>query len=184
MVARDRLPSVSVARGNLLTNLEVRYGPVDVIGRFLLLGEEAALQRGISLSFATFDELVAVNRENRASWKPLVGVFDPGLGMLNASNSYCILGRNSNGEVVSAQAARLYDWPTTSFYNEATSLRFIYKDPEHDKRPDETVEVSALEAGHLRGRVVFSGAGWYRRDYRGTGLSTILPRVSDRKSVV
>jgi hypothetical protein len=25
---------------------------------------------------------------------------------------------------------------------------------------------------------VFSGAGWYRRDYRGKGLATILPRIS------
>jgi hypothetical protein len=176
MIARHALsPS---PRGNLLTNVKVQYGPVDVIGRFLLLGEEEAWQRGVSLSFATFDELLAVNEQNRASWRPLIGMFDPRLGMLDRSSSYCILGRNSIGDVVSAQAARVYEWPTTSFYAEATSLRFIYKDPERNKRPGEGIEVTAKEAHELRGRVVLAGAGWYRHDYRGTGLSTVLPRVS------
>jgi hypothetical protein len=57
-------------------------------------------------------------------------------------------------------------------------LRFIYKNPEQDKRPGEGIRVTAKGARGLRGRVVFSGAGWYRRDHRNTGLSTVLPRVS------
>jgi hypothetical protein len=176
MIARHALSPFPAPRGNLLTNIKVQYGPVDVI--FLLLGEEEALQRGVSLSFATFDELLAVNEQNGDSWKPLIGMFDPRLGMLDRSSSYCILGRNSIGDVVSAQAARVYEWPTTSFYDEATSLRFVYKDPERDKRPGEGIEVTAKEAHELSGRVVLAGAGWYRRDFRGTGLSTVLPRVS------
>jgi hypothetical protein len=178
MVARHAPTPFPSPRGNLLANIKVQYGPVDVIGRFLLLGEEEALQRGVSLSFAPFDELLAVNEQNRESWRPLIGMFDPRLGMLDRSSSYCILGRNSIGDVVSAQAARVYEWPTTSFYDEATSLRLLYKDPERDKRPGEGIKVTAKGADELRGRVVFSGAGWYRRDYRSTGLSTILPRVS------
>jgi len=165
-------------RGNLLASIKAQYGPVDLIGRFLLLGNEEAQQRGITLSLAGFDELAEVNRQNRDSWKPLVGVFDPRLGMLDPSSSYCILGRNSRGEVVSAQAARLYDWPMTNFYDEATTLRFIYKNPEQEKRPGESIRITAKEAKELTGRVVFSGAGWYRPDYRSTGLSTVLPRVS------
>jgi hypothetical protein len=173
-------PSTRLAgdRGDLLDNIKVQYGPIDVIGRFLLLGEEEALRRGISLSLATFDELLQVNERNSDSWKPLVGVFDPRLGMLQPQCSYCILGRNHLGEVVSAQAARLYDWPTTNFHDEASSLKFIYKDPDKDKRPGEAIRVTAKEAKSISGRVVFSGAGWYHPDYRGTGLSTVLPRVS------
>ena len=30
----------------------------------------------------------------------------------------------------------------------------------------------------ITGRVVFSGAAWYRRDFRGKDLATILPRIS------
>jgi hypothetical protein len=173
-------PDVSPAatRGNLLDNIRVQHGPVDVIRRFLRLGEQEALRRGISLSFATFDELLAVNEQNTDSWRPLVGVFDPRLNMLEPSSSYCILGRNELGEVVSAQAARLYDWRLTNFHDEATSLRFIYKSPEQDKRPGENITVTAKVAKGLGGRVVFSGAGWYRRDHRNTGLSTVLPRVA------
>jgi hypothetical protein len=98
--------------------------------------------------------------------------------MLEPSSSYCILGRNRSREVVSAQAGRLYDWPATNFHAEATSLRFIYKNPEQDKRPGEVIKITAKKAKELKGRVVFSGAGWYRPDYRNTGLSTVLPRVS------
>jgi hypothetical protein len=117
----------ATTRGNLFDNIRVWHGPVDVIRRFLRLGEQEALRRGLSLSFATFDELLTVNEQNRDSWKPLVGVFDPRLNMLEPSSSYCILGRNELGEVVSTQAARLYDWRQTNFHDEATSLRFIYK---------------------------------------------------------
>jgi hypothetical protein len=170
--------SPATARGNLFDDIRVQHGPVDVIRRFLRLGEQEVLRRGISLSFATFDELLAVNEQNRDSWKPLVGVFDPRLTMLEPASAYCILGRNKLGEVVSTQAARFYDWRQTNFHDEAKSLRFIYKKPEQDKRPGEGVEVTANEAKGLGGRVVFSGAGWYRHDHRNTGLSTVLPRVS------
>jgi len=173
-------PDVSppATRGNLFDNIRVQHGPVDVIRGFLRLGEQEVLRRGISLSFATFAELLAVNEQNRDSWRPLVAVFDPRLNMLEPTSSYCILGRNRLGEVVSAQAARLYDWRQTNFYDEVTSLRFIYQNPEQDKRPGEGIRVTAKEATNLGGRLVFSGAGWYRRDHRNTGLSTVLPRVS------
>jgi hypothetical protein len=178
MIARRAPAPATAAPGNLLDTIKVRYGPVDLIGRFLLQGEEEALLRGISLSFATFEELLEVNESNRDSWRPLVAVFDPRLGMLDPSSSYCILGQNGRGEIVSAQAARLYDWPSTDFHEEATTLRFVYKVPQQDKRPGESISITTDAARRLTGRVVFSGAGWYRRDYRGTGLSTVLPRVS------
>jgi hypothetical protein len=95
--------SPTVTRGNLFDTIRVQHGPVDVIRRFLRLGEQETLRRGISLSFATFDELLAVNEQNRDSWRPLVGVFDPRLNMVEPSSSYCILGRNEVGEVVSTQ---------------------------------------------------------------------------------
>ena len=138
--------SADTTRGNLFDNIRVQHGPVDVIRRILRLGEQEVLRRGISLSFATFDELLAVNEQNRDSWRPLVGVFDPRLNMLEPSSSYCIFGRNKLGEVVSTQAARLYDWRHTNFHDEATSLRFIYENPEQDKRPGEGVKVTGKEA--------------------------------------
>ena len=124
--------SFAATRGNLFDTIRVVHGRVDVIRPFLRLGEAEAQRRGISLALATFDELLAVNEQNRDSWRPLVGIFDPRLNMLEPSSSYCILGRNERGEVVSAQAARLYDWRTTNFYDEATSLRFIYENPEQN----------------------------------------------------
>ena len=115
--------SSATTRDNLFDTIRVLHGPVDVIRRFLRLGEQETRRRGISLSFATFAELLAVNEQNKDSWRPLVGVFDPRLHMLEPSSSYCILGRNELGEVVSTQAARLYAWRQTNFHDEATSLR-------------------------------------------------------------
>jgi len=86
-----------------------------------------------------------------------------------------VIGRQQGEEEA---LARLYDWPTTNFHEQATQLRFVYKNPEMDKRPGESISIAAKDAGSLTGRVVFSGAGWYRRDYRSTGLSTVLARVS------
>jgi hypothetical protein len=45
------------------------------------------------------------------------------------------------------------------------------------KRDGESCIVTAQSTKNVRGRVVFSGAAWYRPDFRGRSLSTILPRI-------
>jgi energy-converting hydrogenase Eha subunit E len=163
---------------NLLDTVHLDHGPIEVLGRFLLQAEEAAAARGVSLSFATFDDLLATNARNHGSWKPLVGVFDPRYGTLTPATAFCIQGRDATGEVVATQAARIYQWPTSSFQEEAVSLRFVYPDPEAQKRPGERIEVTAQATRKVRGRVAFSGGAWYRPDYRKLDLGTILPRIS------
>ena len=51
-------------------------------------------------------------------------------------------------------------------------------DPETQALPDETCNVTAEATKFVKGRVVFSGGGWYRPDYRKRWLSGILPRIS------
>ena len=58
------------------------------------------------------------------------------------------------------------------------SLRRFYRTPEPHLIAGERCEVLAPSAGRITGRVVFSGGGWYHPSCRGTGLSTILPRIS------
>ena len=100
------------------------------------------------------------------------------IALLTRDNAYCILGRNAAGEVVASQAARVYEWPQTSFYDEVTSMRLFYRDPESMRVAGEEVRVTALATRHITGTVAYSGAGWYRPDHRGGLLSNLIPRIS------
>lgn len=164
--------------GRLLDLIAVEHGPTALLGRFFLKADAMAQERGLSLWLAPLAELIEVNRRNRETWKPLVPLFDPAVGGITPENGLAILGRNGAGEVVAAQGARFYDWRDSDLESEFTSLRMHYADPRASARADETCRIFAPSARRIRGRVVFSGAGWYRPDYRGQLLSMILPRIS------
>ena len=61
---------------------------------------------------------------------------------------------------------------------EARTMRLFYTDPNRPPPPTENVVMTAERSKQISGQVVFSGAGWYRRDYRKKDLGTILARVS------
>jgi hypothetical protein len=162
----------------LFSQITLRHGPAGVLGRTILATEQLALSKGVHLSFVTGQELLAVNEANRATWLPLISVFDTRFNDLDERNAFFILGRDAAGEVVACQAGRLYEWESTNFKEECESLRRFYRDPEAGKLPGEEWTVTALGAKGASGRVAFSGAAWYRRDYRGVGLVEWLPRLS------
>ena len=162
----------------LFSQITLRHGPAGVLGRTILAAEQLALSKGVQLSFVTGQELLAVNEANRATWLPLISVFDIRFNDLDERNAFFILGRDAAGEVVACQAGRLYEWESTSFKEECESLRMFYRDPDAGKLPGEEWTVTALGARGTSGRVAFSGAAWYRRDYRGVGLVEWLPRLS------
>ena len=149
-----------------ISELQMEYGPVDLIHRFVRYWDALNRQQGVTPSFATLDELQEVNDRNRESWKPLFPVFNPKLNVVPPGEAFCILGRNTEGDVVSAQAARLFTWEGTNFQREAESLRWIYHEPELSKRPGESCVVTAPSAPGITGRVAFLGAVWYRPDHR------------------
>jgi hypothetical protein len=164
--------------GRIPANLRIDHGPVGLLGRFFLMADTTARERGVTLSFASLQELVDVNRANPDSWMPLLPLFDPGLGGITAETGFALLGRDKDGQVVATQAARFYDWANTTLATEARSLRMFYADTEAAVARGDRCEIAAPVGGAISGRVVFSGAGWYRRDYRGKGLARILPRIS------
>ncbi len=162
----------------LFSQITLRHGPAGVLGRTILATEQLALSKGVQLSFVTGQDLLAVNEANRATWLPLISVFDVRFNDLDERNAFFILGHDAAGEVVACQAGRLYEWESTNFKEECESLRMFYRDPEAGKLPGEEWTVTALSAKGASGRVAFSGAAWYRRDYRGVGLVEWLPRLS------
>ncbi len=171
-------PPICPQAGALLDAVTVEHGPRGLLQRFFTWADRAAGYRGVNISFAPLAELVDVNRANAATWRPLNPLFNPELSGITQGTGFALLGRNSNGEVVAAQAARFYDWSTTSLYDEATSLRMFYRDLEAARGRDDVCELAAPAAHSITGRVVFSGGGWYRPDYRGIGLGHIVPRIS------
>ncbi len=174
----DAPPSAGKVLRPLLSEITVGHGPIDVIGRLFLKADTAARRRGVTLSFAPMQDLMDINRANPDTWRPLLPLFDPACGGITDDNSFCILGRNGQGEIVATQAARLYHWAGTSFHEEASSLRLFYAEPARLKGKDERVEVTAPAAKRLTGEVIFAGGIWYRPDYRGIGLPYILPWLS------
>src|SRR5262245_42280813 len=170
--------AISPRPRSILSDITIEHGPVDLFGRFFLKADTAARERGVFLSFAPLQELVEANRRNRDTWRPLLPLFDPVVSGATTEDSFCIVGRNSSGEIVATQAARLYRWGDTTFHEEAESLRLLYADPERSKQPNETVEVTAKDAKKITGLVIFGGGAWYRPDYRGRQLAQILTRIS------
>jgi len=154
-------------------------GPIRLLGQFLLQADRAAFDRGIRLSLQQdFEQLRAVNESARASWGKLVPIFNPEYSDLDPANSFWISGTNRQGEIVATQAARFLPLAESSLKAELSSLRLFYRAPEPHLAAGERCEVLAPSAGRITGRVVFSGGGWYHPSCRGTGLSTILPRIS------
>jgi hypothetical protein len=163
--------------GRLPANLKIKHGPAGLLGRFFLWADSAAQERGVKLYFASLQDLVAANKANSDSWRPLVPVFDPVLGGMRPEMGFVLIGRDKHEQVVATHAARLFEW-STSLKDEAASLRLFYADPAAAFARGDRCEISAPVAQNITGRVVFSGAAWYRRDFRGKGLGGILPRIS------
>lgn len=171
-------PATAPARHKLLSDINLDFGPRDLLGRFFLKADTAARHRGISLSFAPVQTLLEVNRSNADTWRPLLPIFQPALSGVTDETGFAIIGRNLAGDVVVTQGACLYDWRHTNFKEEAESLRLFYSAPERMAQPGEACPVTAPAASKLSGRVVFSGAVWVRPDYRGRLVTAILPRIS------
>jgi hypothetical protein len=165
-------------RPRLPDQVTLVHGPRDVLGRFILLADRATRDRGIYLSLEDdFDTLLKLNEENRHHWHPLAPSFDPRYSDVSGENGFWILGRNEDGEPVLTQVVRYFPMNETTLSRELQSLRFFYGEPARTAERGERCEVSAPDADRIRGHVVYSGGTWFRPDFRGRGLASIVPRM-------
>jgi hypothetical protein len=159
--------------------ITLEKGPVRLLAKFLLKADRAAFERGVRLSLhQDFGLLRQVNERSRTSWGRLVPIFNPEHSDLDPANSFWIAGYDADGEIVATQAARHLPLQQSSLAAELASLRLFYRDPGPHLAAGERCEVLAPSAAAITGSVVFSGGGWYHPRCRGTGLSSILPRIS------
>jgi GNAT superfamily N-acetyltransferase len=178
MTAIARITNTRKPSASILNDLVINHGPTPLLGQFFLRADAEARKQGVHIGFASCAEMVIANEQNRNNWLPLLPLFDPDCGALSDENSFCVLGWNAQGEVVTANAGRFYDWQTTNLVEEARSLRLFYDDPERMRVAGERCEVSAAMATCITGRVAYVGAAWVRPDFRGRGLSETLPRFA------
>jgi hypothetical protein len=163
---------------NFLADVRIDHGPRDLYARLFLRGDTMLRERGVNLSFAPLEELLEVNRRNSDSWRGLLPIFSAEDGGFTDENGFCLLARTANGQVVAAQAARLYDLTGTSFKEETENLRLFYPDPDAQRHDGEKIVVSAPSAEVITGPTTFSGAVWYHPSMRRQGLTSILPRIT------
>jgi hypothetical protein len=166
------------ARRNFLADVVIDYGPADVLSRLFLRADTELRQRGLNMTFTSFEELVAINKANSGSWHPLVSVFDPVIGGASNENGFVLIGCNAAGEAVTAFAARNYRLASHTLKDEIESLRLFYADPERSRNPGEHIEVTAPTAATTRGNAVYIGGVWFRPDYRGQGLHRVMSPIT------
>jgi hypothetical protein len=166
------------ASRSFLADVVIDHGPAAILGRLFLKADTALRAKGIRLTFATFEELSALNHANSQSWRPLLPVFDPALSGVSDVNGFVIIGRDSSGKAATAHAFRLLDLESNSLKDEIESLRVFYSDPPRLRGETEEIRVTAPSAASTFGAVVFSGAVWFRPDFRGAGMLThVQPAV-------
>ncbi|MCW0233061.1 MAG: hypothetical protein OJJ21_05630 [Ferrovibrio sp.] len=177
MTYHARIAATSTRR--LPDQITLQHGPRPELGQFFLTADKAARDRGVTLSLnADFDYLRIVNNANKDSWDSLAPSFNNAFNAIDERNGFCIIGRNEAGDVVSTQAARVYDLTGSSLADCVSSFRFFYADPDKMCEAGETCSFTSPSAAKLSGRIVFSGSTWIHPDYRKRGLPAILPRIS------
>ncbi len=154
--------------------LTIKHGPAPLLSRFVLEGDKAAREKGISLRLRhDFGELVHVNKKEtaRGHWYNLMRMFHPDYSDLQPENSYWISGEDEHGEIVATQAGRIYYWPTTTLEEEAGHMFYA------GQGESQRCVVTAADAKRITGLVFFGGSVWVRPDFRGRRLSELLPRL-------
>lgn len=169
---------ISAPHPRLPDQVDVQFGPADLLGPAFLHLDRAARERGVYLSISNdFDELAAINAKYRDQWYPLPPMFDPALGGISHENAFWIHGVDEWGETAVTQAARLYI-AESSLTEELSSMRLFYPKPQTQRGSDEACIVETDVTDRIAGRVCYTGLLWFRPDFRSHGLVSVMPRLT------
>ncbi len=162
---------------SFLNSLVVKHGPAALLGRLFLNADASCRKLGITLSFGTFDELLAINAANRDSWKPLMPIFDPAFHDFSDDNAIVLIGRNAAGKALVTIVGLKLDLSGTTYQEYAEQLRINYAKPESMKRAGERCIATAPSMKLMTGQVLFEGGVWVHPEVRGLDLVGYVSRT-------
>jgi hypothetical protein len=164
-------------RSSFLRDVRIDHGPGELLARVFIACDAALSTHGVTLSFATFDELREANEINRESWRPLNPTFHPANGNVNDDCAFAMLGRDANGNVVTAQAMRVFEWHETNFKLEAESGRLLFSHPATMNVTNIACQVTAPSALSIHGTIGYAGAAWFHPTLRGRHIGALTARI-------
>lgn len=153
-----------------LVSLPIPAGPLSGLlaaGRDRLC--DLAAEAGVTLHVnSDMRGLLAVNEAAMAAgtWDKILPAADARCRRLDPSNAYWIQGVDAAGEAVTVQAGLLYDCHERSIGERFADLTVSYDDPAAQAPEGERCEVTSEAALALRGRIVWTNAGWTHPDWR------------------
>jgi len=157
----------------LLDALTVRHGPAPLLARFMVAGDRALRDMGLTLRIRTdFDALIDLNRQQVAAgnWLPVPDAYNPEFSDLDESNAFWVAGENDRGEIVVTWASRIHDWTGTTMADRMCTAWY-------GRDTGQPCIVTAEAAAMITGICACSGASWVRPDVRGKHLSHLMPRI-------
>ena len=175
--------SLNTARSDkparLPDQVNVNFGPTQLVGEFILKVDRRVREAGIRLSMSEdFGELYETNQKNSSDWYQLVPWYNPAYGQIEPGQGFWLRGIDASGATVLTHAVRLYPCESSTLKEEIESLRMIYSDVAHRADKRTRAVVTAPSAARIDGRITCSGALWFRSDYRGKGLAGVIPRLT------
>jgi hypothetical protein len=168
-----RVPKIGVP---FLDAIQVVHGPPGLLGRFLLQVDSNLRAKGLTLDFGTFDEVIDVHLNNKASWPVYNWMFDPRVAAIDPRNAMCLNVRDGTGRIVATTAGKC--WPDTDrSFKELVDAGDFYAIKKGPGYPDIKTTISAPSAATLMGQLVYCGGIWVHPDVRGLRLPALLSRV-------
>jgi hypothetical protein len=156
--------------------ITIKHGPAPVLSRLFIAADNMAQALGVDLKFRNdFGALMEVNKAAvaRGSWYKMIDIFDPDLSVdLGADNAFWISAENRKGEIVATVCGRVYDWRNTTL---ADQIRLMYFG---GREVGQTCILTAPLAKEITGCVYYAGGVWVEPEYRGSGISSLLPHVA------
>lgn len=153
--------------------LTIKHGPAQLLGRFMLVGDRAVRDMGMTLRIRTdFHELAYLNRQQTAAgtWLTIPDAFNPAVADLTPENAFWVAGESEDGDIVVTWASKIYDWSDTTL---ADQIRVAW----YGRDEGQPCIVTAEAASRITGIVSCAGASWVRPDFRGKHLSHLMPRI-------
>ena len=154
----------------------VTHGPPGLLGRFFLNVDQRLKQKGITFSFAAFEDVVEVNARNTANWGMLNPMFNPRVAYIPPGDGMCLVGRNAAGEIVATVSGKNFDARGRNFRDIVNGGEFFGLRPETNTE-GAIGRITAPVASELTGQLCYCGGVWVHPEVRGLRLAALLSRL-------